>query len=183
MELWRRDAAGLPDRGDDLTAPHRLAATHADRVVVAVGGHPPVGMAQDQKVAEARQLVAGIDDDAVLGRVHRGAARRRDVDAVVVQPAALRPEARQHLAPYRPEESGPAPRRRRLGIGPAVEGCSGSGSGSSSGKRGSDDGGCADAPGLPAGAGDAVVTPPGAFDASWEGRRGGSFSIWPEAIL
>ncbi len=57
-------------------------------------------MADEDEIAVAFELAAGIGDDAVLGRLHRRAFRHRDVDAVIA--AAL--EALNDSAPRRPAE-------------------------------------------------------------------------------
>jgi len=46
-----------------------------------VGRHVTAGMADQQQVAEAADLIARIGDHAVLGGVDRRAARRRDSSA------------------------------------------------------------------------------------------------------
>ena len=78
-----------------------------------IGGDPAIRVLQQQHVAEAAHLVAGIGDDAAFGRPHRGTQRCGDVDAVIVPAAALRPELGDDAALHRPVEA-PASRRGAL---------------------------------------------------------------------
>jgi len=48
-----------------------------------------VAVAHQDEVAVALELVAGVGDDAVLGGLHRGPLRDRDVDAVIVSAVRL----------------------------------------------------------------------------------------------
>ena len=70
-------------------------------------------MADQQHPAVAWDLVAGVDDDAVLGRHHRRAFGGTDVDAVVAGAVGLAAEGAGDLAPDRPQEAVARKRRRR----------------------------------------------------------------------
>ena len=89
MELRLIDLTGATGLGDDLTAADLIAALDQDLVIVGVGRHPIVRMPDQHEIAVAFQLVAGIGDDAVLRRLHRGAERNGDVDAVIVAAVGL----------------------------------------------------------------------------------------------
>ncbi len=74
MELDAVGAAGAAGPGDHLAAAHPLAPADQQPVVVGVGADP-AGLVLDQDhVAEAAELVAGIGDDAVLDGADRRAA-------------------------------------------------------------------------------------------------------------
>src|SRR3954454_17133636 len=105
MELRLADRAGRADPGDRLPALDALAALHRDALAMRVSGGPAVGMLEQDEIAEAAQLVSGIGDDAVAGRQHRRAERRRDVDAVVLR--AVRPWTitDEHRPADRPREA------------------------------------------------------------------------------
>ena len=109
MELRLRRAAGTADLGDGLALLDRVALLHEQLFVVAVGSDVAAGMLDQQQVAHAGDLAAGIDDLATLGRLHRRALGRSDVDAVVLL-AARRAVARDDLAVDRPHH---LPRGRR----------------------------------------------------------------------
>src|SRR6185437_453086 len=64
MELRPGDGAGGADARDRLAAPHLLAALYQQHGVVRIGGHPAVGVLDQDEVAITAQLVAGIGDDA-----------------------------------------------------------------------------------------------------------------------
>ena len=112
MQLRLADRAGRADLGDLLAAPHGLAALDQQRVVMRIGGHPAAGMLDQHQIAVAAQLVAGIGDHAGIGREHRRALGRGDVDAVIVRAARSRAVALDDLALDRPEEIAAARRRR-----------------------------------------------------------------------
>src|SRR5207302_1799524 len=84
MELRFADPAGRADLGDRLAATHRIAALDEDLVAMRVGADPTARMLYQDEVAVAAQFVAGIGDNAAFDRGDRGAARRRDVDPIIV---------------------------------------------------------------------------------------------------
>src|SRR5947209_12129286 len=83
MQLRGRDVAGLAGFGNGLTAFHLLAALYVKRAVVGVGRDEAIGVADEDEVAITFELIAGIGDDAVVGRLHGSAFRYGDVDAVI----------------------------------------------------------------------------------------------------
>ena len=70
--------------------------------VMGVGGDPAFGVAQQDQVAIAAKFIADIGDDAVFRRHHPGAARRRDVDAVIAPPVAQGAKLGDDFASDRP---------------------------------------------------------------------------------
>ena len=70
-------------------------------------------MADQQHAAVAGDLVAGIDDDAVLGGEHRRALGGADVDAVIARAVGLAAECTRDPAAHRPEEAIARQGRRR----------------------------------------------------------------------
>lgn len=83
MELWTVHIARLPRVRDDVSSPHGGAALHQQGPVVGIGGHPAPIVLEQQQVAEAAKLVAGVDNDPVLGGANRRALRHGDVHAIV----------------------------------------------------------------------------------------------------
>ena len=69
-----------------------------------IGGDVAVGMAHQHEIAVALELVAGIGDDAVLGRLDRRAFRHGEIDAVVLLAVGLRTETGDDAALDRPAE-------------------------------------------------------------------------------
>ena len=59
-----------------------------------IGAHPAAVMADQKKIAIARQFIAGIGDDAVLSSAQRRTTRHREIDAVIVKTAFLGAETR-----------------------------------------------------------------------------------------
>ncbi len=108
MKLRRRDISGLAGFGDDLPALDGLAALHIDLGIIRIGRNEAIGVADQNEIAIAFELIAGIGDDARLGRFHRRAFRQRDVYAVIAGKAANDPAAR------RPAEFGRSGRHRSL---------------------------------------------------------------------
>lgn len=92
VQLRGGDIAALANAADHLASLHLIAPLDQQRIAMGVGRDPTVGMANQKQIAEAAQLVAGIDDDAIVGRTHRGAQRSSDIDAVIVHPAVFGPE-------------------------------------------------------------------------------------------
>ena len=75
--------------------------------------HPAVGVLDQDKIAEAAQLVAGIGDDAVIGGNDRRSLGGGDIDPVIVRAALARAEIDQDRAAHRPLK--PASGMRRIG--------------------------------------------------------------------
>ena len=69
-----------------------------------IGRDPSIGVADEKQIAETAQLVAGVDDDAIIGRAHRRPQGCRDVDPVVVRAAVPGAEGQDDLAVDGPEE-------------------------------------------------------------------------------
>ncbi len=64
-----------------------------------------VGVAHQHQIAVALKLVAGIGDNAILGRLDRRAFRHREIDAIVLQAIRLGSESGDNPAPHRPAEA------------------------------------------------------------------------------
>src|SRR5262249_56446942 len=97
-------AAGLAGPRDDLPALDLIATLDHQLAGMRVGGDEAVAVAYQDQVSVAFELVARIGDDALLCGLHRRAFRHREVDAVIVLPVGLRPEARDDPAAHRPAE-------------------------------------------------------------------------------
>ena len=69
-----------------------------------IGRYPAIGVLDEDKIAVAGQLVAGIGDDPARDRVDRRAARRGDVDAVIAAATRRNPIAGEDAAAHRPRE-------------------------------------------------------------------------------
>jgi predicted AAA+ superfamily ATPase len=82
-----------PDLRNHLTALDRIAALHQDFAGVRIGGDEAVAVTDQHQIAVALELIAGIGDDAVFGRLDRRAFRHREIDAVVLQSVRRRTEA------------------------------------------------------------------------------------------
>src|SRR5690606_22862622 len=102
---------------DLLAALDLVAAVDLEFAGVAIDGDQPVLVAHENRVAEFLEPVAGIDDDAVLGSLHRRTLRHRDADAVVRLAAALA-VLRDDAAADRPAHAADAGRvgRRLVGL-------------------------------------------------------------------
>ena len=105
MNLGRGHASRLAGTGDDLSLADAGAPRDEELRIVGIGGHIPVGMPDEDQVAVALQLVAGIGNDTMVGSPHGCAVRHRYVDTIVVETALLRPKTRNDLALDRPDES------------------------------------------------------------------------------
>ena len=127
MDLWPRHPATGADRRHHLTTAHLVAAFDQKGLGVAIGRHPPVGVFDQKKVAKTAEPGAGIGDDAVFRRLDRRAARRRDVDPVIMQPALARPEAADDAPRHRRQKAAAGARRR------AEQGATGRGLGDGAG--------------------------------------------------
>ncbi len=68
---------------DLLAAPHLVAARHLQLTGMAVDGDQAVLVTHQNRVAELLQPVAGIDHDAVFGRLDRRAFRHGNINAVI----------------------------------------------------------------------------------------------------
>src|SRR5262245_17245837 len=99
-----RGASGA-SLGNDLAAAHLVAALDQDLLIMRVGRHPVVGVADQDEIAIALELVARIGHHAIFCRHHRGPLRHGEIDAVIV--AAVRPgsEGRHDAALHRPPET------------------------------------------------------------------------------
>ena len=63
-----------------------------------IGGDPAIGVADQEQVAEAFQLISRIGDGTAVGGVDFGALLGGDVDAVIMLAAILGAEAGDDLA-------------------------------------------------------------------------------------
>ena len=114
MNLRARHRTGLTSLGYDIAALDRVAALYKQILVVGIGGYPAAFMADENQVAIALQLIAGIGDDASFCRTNVCPLRDRDIDALVAQAAWLRPIARYNPTLNRPAEAEAAGFLRRL---------------------------------------------------------------------
>ncbi len=119
VQLRRRHAAGLPRLGDHLTATDLVVALDHEFARMRIGGDETVGVAHQDEIAVALQLVARIGHDAVLGRPHRSALGNREIDAVTLLTIGFRPEAGDHPASHRPAKG----RRSSAGRCTRIGGC------------------------------------------------------------
>src|SRR5262249_40616169 len=78
------DGSGLAGLGDHLASAHHLIALDQQLLVVGVGRNPAVVVADQNQIAIAFELVAGVGDFAGLGRVDFRPLRQGQIDAVVV---------------------------------------------------------------------------------------------------
>ena len=106
MQLRRVDVAGLPRARDDLAAFDLIAALDQELFGMSVSGDVAIGMAHENQVAVALELVAGIGHDPVFGGFHRRVLRHRDVDAVVLLAVGRGAIAGDHAAIGRPAKLG-----------------------------------------------------------------------------
>src|SRR5262245_8887861 len=84
MQLRLIDGAGLAGLGDHLAPANDLIALDQELLVVGIGGNPAVVVADQNQIAIAFELVAGVGDFAGLGRVDFRPLRQGQIDAVVV---------------------------------------------------------------------------------------------------
>jgi hypothetical protein len=70
MQLRRSDLARLAGLGNDLAALNGVAALHQHFTGVGISSDVAVRVPNQNQVAVALDLIAGIADDAVLGRPH-----------------------------------------------------------------------------------------------------------------
>jgi len=80
VELRRSDLARLTGFGNGLAALDGIAALHQQFTGMRIGGDVTVGMPNQNEIAITLELISGIGDDAVFGRLHRGAFRHRQID-------------------------------------------------------------------------------------------------------
>src|SRR5262249_33006500 len=106
MKLRRVDVAGLAGARDHLTAFDLVAALDQELLGMGISGDVAVGVAHQNQIAVALELVAGIGHDAVFGGFDRRILRHRDIDAVVLLPVGGWAVARDHAAVCRPAELG-----------------------------------------------------------------------------
>src|SRR5690242_15696634 len=125
MQLRRGDIPGLTGVPDHLAALHRLAAFDQNVAGMRIGGDEAIGVADEDQIAIALQLTAGIGNHAVLCGLDRGALRHGEIDPVILDAIRLRSERRDHAAAYRPAESRQATGRLRVFDGVLTGHCRG----------------------------------------------------------
>src|SRR5271170_6098311 len=113
MQLRRSYVAGLAGLGDHLTAFDRVALLDQDFAGVSIGRDETVAVTNQQEIAVAFKLVAGVSDDTILGSLHRCAFRDGEIDAVILQAVRLGSEACDDAATYGPAEGGQTAGRLR----------------------------------------------------------------------
>ena len=84
MQLRRGDTAGLAGLGDHLAAFDDVPLLDQHFARVSVSGDKSVAVAHQHQIAIALQLVAGIRDNAIFGRLDRCTLRHGEIDAVVL---------------------------------------------------------------------------------------------------
>src|SRR5487761_2387570 len=84
VQLRRGDIAGLSGFGDYLTTRHCLSALDFERAIVGVGGDETIWMADQNQIAIALQLIAGISNDTTIDGMNRSAIGHGDIDAVIL---------------------------------------------------------------------------------------------------
>ena len=84
--------------GELLAALDLLAALNRQRVGMAVDRDGTVVVADEDRIAQLLQAIAGIDDHAVLGCLDRRAFRNRDVDTVIALAVDIGAIAGDHRA-------------------------------------------------------------------------------------
>lgn len=104
MQLRLADVAGRTDPSDYLAASDLLAAFDQNLVAMGVRRNPAIVVLDENEIAISSQLVAGIGDDAGIDGFNRGAARRGDVDAIVVRPVGFAAISRDNTAANRPDK-------------------------------------------------------------------------------
>jgi hypothetical protein len=84
VQLRLVDISGRSDPGYNLAAPDFFSAFDENRIAMGISGDPAVGMLDENEIAIPPQLIPSIRDDTRVDGLHCRAARRGDVDAVVV---------------------------------------------------------------------------------------------------
>src|SRR5258705_12587667 len=79
MQLRRSDLARLAGLRNDLAALDGVAALHQQFTGMCIGGDVAVGVPNQNQVAVALELIAGIGNDIVLGRLYRRALPNRPI--------------------------------------------------------------------------------------------------------
>src|SRR5258706_16473352 len=82
MELRRSNLARLAGLGNDLAALDGVAALHQHFTGMGIGGDVAVRVPNQHQVAVALELIAGIGDDALLGRLPPPAFRPPPIDSL-----------------------------------------------------------------------------------------------------
>src|SRR5260370_26409902 len=104
MQLRLANPPGRANLGNLLALANGIAALDEQLLAMRIGGDPAIGMLDQDQIAVAAQLIAGICDSSGVDRGHRGAARRGDVDAVIVFAARRDPVPGKDVAAHRPGE-------------------------------------------------------------------------------
>ncbi|ENN86963.1 hypothetical protein RHSP_14185 [Rhizobium freirei PRF 81] len=125
VQLRLADVAAHARRSKGLAALDLLPPGDAESIRMAVDRDRTVVMANENRVAEFLQAVAGIDDDAVLGSLDRRTLGNRDVDTVVAAAIDVGAIAGDDGAADRPAIFADAGRlgriRLRIGLGGIVD--------------------------------------------------------------
>ena len=93
MKLRPIDSAGVPEPRDRLRTVNRIAFRDKQRLIMRICADPAIGMADQNQIAEAFDLVAGISDHAIGRRHDRRSFARGNVDPVIARAAGLIAEA------------------------------------------------------------------------------------------
>src|SRR6266576_488756 len=84
MELRSVHVPRLTRTRDDLAALDLIAALDQQLLCMGVRGDVAIGMTHQDEITVALELISGISDDAVLGRLYRRILRNGDIDTVIL---------------------------------------------------------------------------------------------------
>jgi len=115
IELWRADASRLAGRTDDVAALNLIASLNLKLFRVRVGGYVVVDVAHEDQIAELLQTIAGINHNAIVGRLDWGALRYGEGDAVVSVAVRLATKASYDFPMHGPVEDRSAIRGSPIG--------------------------------------------------------------------
>src|SRR5512144_257216 len=111
MQLRRRDVAGLPGMRNRLSPPDRVAAFDEQLARMRIGGHISIRVTDQNEISVALQLVAGISNNAVVGRLDGRPFGNGEIDPIVLRTVRLAPKTSDDAAANGPAERGHGPAR------------------------------------------------------------------------
>src|SRR4026209_955231 len=107
VQLRRRHVAGLSGMRNHLPPPDCVAALDEQLARMRVGGHISVRVTDQNEITVALELVAGVSNDAVIGRLDGRPFGNGEIDTVILRAVRLAAETGNDAA-----ASGPAERRQ-----------------------------------------------------------------------
>ncbi len=113
MKLGLGDATTVSYPRDHLTTADDIALLYEQCLRMSIGGHETVRVPDQQEIPQRLDAITVIGNLAILGSPDRRAARGSDIQAVIMEPSALRTEGGDNPALDRPLEGPPRTRRRR----------------------------------------------------------------------